>query len=151
LGILLAAFILAETFLIRLNKDLDARAAEVVQSDRSAEIRDLQARAEEFNRSVALVQNALGESRARFGAAGKVNDLMRKREIVLLRFWDQGSSLPITVNGRAKAEVDIRDFAAELGKSGEFQNVNLPLSEIRPSLEGVQFSVTFNFVPSNAE
>lgn len=150
LGLLLAAFILAETFLIRLNKGLDTRAAEIVQSDRSAEIRDLQNRAEEFNRSVAFVQNALGQSRARFEPAGKVNDLMRKREIVLLRFWDQGSSLPITVNGRAKAEANIRDFTAELGKSGEFQNINLPLSEIRPAADGVQFSMTFNFVPSTA-
>lgn len=151
LGLLLAVFVLAETFLIRLNKNLDTRAAEIVRSDRSAEIKGLQTQAEEFNRSVALIQNALGESRARFEPAAKVNDLLRKREIVLLRFWDQGSSLPIIVNGRARTEADIRDFAEELGKSGEFQNINLPLSEIRQAADGVQFSVTFKFESSKAK
>lgn len=151
LGILFTAFILAETFLVRLNNSLDARQAEIVQSDRSAEIKELQNRAEEFNRSVALVQNALAESRPRFEVAAKVNDLLKAREITLLRFWDQGSSLPITVNGRAGTEADIRLFAADLEKDTRFQNINLPLSEIRPSADGVQFSVTFNFVPSNAE
>lgn len=151
LGILLAAFILAETFLIRLNKNLDATLAANVQSDRSAEIRDLQERAEEFNRAIALIQSAMGQSRSRFQAVGEVNGLLRTREITLLRFQDQGSGSAITLNGRARTESDIRSFAEDLGGEGEFQNVNLPLSEIRSSPDGVQFSISFNFVAVSAE
>lgn len=151
LGLLFVVFVLAETFLVQLNDNLDNKIKEISQSDRSTEIKDLEKKVEDFNLSVALIQNVLKESRGRFEVAGKVNDLMRSREIVLLRFWDQGSSLPITVNGIAKTEGAIKDFAAELGKSNEFQNVNLPLSEIRQTTEGVQFSLTFNFVPSTAE
>jgi hypothetical protein len=151
LGILVAAFILAEAFLLRLNGGLAARQAEIVRSDRSAEIQDLQAKADEFNRSVNLIRSVLEQSRPRFEAAGKVADLMRARRAVLVRFWDQGSSLPITVSGRAETEADIRNFAADLGKSGEFQNINLPLSDIRPGADGVYFSVSFNFAPSKTE
>jgi hypothetical protein len=151
LGLLLAAFIFGEMFLLRVNKTLEMRTAEIIQNDRSAEIKNLQNQADEFNRSLALIRSALEQSRPRFEVAAKVSDLMRARGIVLVRFWDQGSSLPIILNGRAKTEADIRDFAAELGKVAGFQNLNLPLAEIRPSSDGVQFSVTFNFASSKAE
>lgn len=150
LGVLLVALILGETFLLRLNKNLDMQQAGIMHSDQSAEIEYLQNKAEEFNRSIALLENALGASRPRFEAVAKMNDLLKAHGITLLRFWDQGSSLPITLNGKAKAEADIRGFVADLGEIKEFQNIDLPFSEIRPAADGVQFSVRFSFVSSSA-
>lgn len=151
LGVLLAAMVLAEMFLVRLNRQLEIHRAGLIRSDRSAEVGQLRQEVEGFNRLVALAREAMSSGQPKFEIVSRLTGLMEKRGIELIRFLEPGGGLPVTLEGRAKTEADIREFVGELGKSGEFKNINLPLAQIRQVESGVQFSLTFTLTSVKAE
>lgn len=143
LGMLLISFLLADLFLIRMRTSLEAQTLFNLSDAQAKENQTLQDKARDFNQGVALIGNIEKSAISRSKFLEKLSGLLSAHGVTVSRFSFGSLDTPITVNGEAQSETKISDFKKALEGDPAFKEINLPLSDIKPVLGGVSFSITF--------
>jgi hypothetical protein len=147
LSILLITFLIAHIFLARINQSLVKQSLIAMSSEQAGEIANLKKQAEEFNYLITLISKAEQSSPDKFAIADRLAGIMRQNGLTLREFYFQGGGAPVLLRGWAPSEAQILKFKKTLDADSEFQSVNLPFSEIKPSDQGLSFSISLTIAP----
>jgi hypothetical protein len=143
---LLAVFSLADLFLVRIRQSLETQLSFNVAAEQTAEGKTLESSARDFNRSVVLIREVQKSAFPKGLFLQEINGLAAANGVALSRFAlpAPNSGQPINLSGRAASEDKIISFKNALAADPEFEDVNLPLANIRTGAEGLVFSLTFD-------
>ncbi len=143
LGLILISFLLSDLFLIQARKSLEAQAVFNLSGAQTGEYSALTVQAQDFDRSVSFIETVQKSFFSKSKLWGRISGIMSANGIKPNHFSFQDPNSPVTLSGVAKSESQIAAFKDALAKDSEFSNVELPLSAIKSSLEGLSFSLTF--------
>ncbi|MDO8536821.1 MAG: hypothetical protein Q7R94_01080 [bacterium] len=143
LGVLLISFFLADLFLIQTRRSLETQSLFNVSPEQAKENQILEDQAKEFNRNVALISSIQKSATIKSDFWTKVHGLMSASGVTASRFSFQSPDAPISLSGEAASPDQISNFKKALEGDPAFQNINLPLDQIKSGPQGVTFSMTF--------
>lgn len=143
LSLLLSAFIASDVFLRQTEESLKTKSLVTMSSEQTQEVAELQKQAKEFNRLTTLIAKAELAGRDIATFLNKVGAGMRTNGVTLRQFSFQGWEAPVLLSGLADSEEQILKFKKTLDENAELQSVTLPFSEIKPSGQGLSFSMSF--------
>lgn len=153
IGVVLAAFFLANIFLGRVERSLELAPAFGIGEEQARTLEELQNRVLIFNRSIALIRAVRESNFSKASFLNKVNTLAGTHRITIVRVNFNGFEAPIQLRGEARSVDDIRGFRNAFDADSAFAQVDLPLSEIAEIKSGTQqafsFSLSFSFNPLN--
>jgi hypothetical protein len=147
LGILFIAFVVSDLFLIQVQSSLESHALFNLKPEQARENQALQAQAEEFNRTVALIQGVQKATVLKSQVWEKIYGIMNAYKITPTRFSLPSPGAPSTLTGMAPNIDDLSAFKKALEGDGKFQNVTLPFPNIQQNEGFVSFSMTFVYTP----
>ncbi len=145
LGILLLGFFFSDLFLVRTKGSLESQSLFALGGDQTKEIQALASGATEFNATVALVKAAQSSSIIESDMWDKVYALMAANGVTVSRFTFSSLGLPITMSGSARISDNVTNFKKALEADRKFQDVTLPLSQVKVAPDGVTFLMTFSY------
>lgn len=144
LAAILLMFVLADGFLIKTGDSLSSRLANLAlyRREEAVELENFESTIEEYNQKIgaALKYN---KEKSRWSLFFEKIKELSGSEIVLNRIYIQSPEMPILINGRAVSESAALNFKERLENSGDFQEVDLPITGISPAASGVDFSLKF--------
>ncbi len=144
LGLLVVSFFLSDLFLIQTRHSLEARALPTFSGEQTKEYSTLAAQADDFNRSVKLIESVQSSLFSDGKLWDKISGIMATAGVKPDHLSFQGINSPVALSGTAKSEDQVMAFKSALANDPEFGGVNLPISNIETNPEGVSFSLTFN-------
>lgn len=145
LGVLLAAFALADAFTLETAEFLETGSVISLTSEQQRELNDLTAKAQEFNASAAMIKSVEDNWLFKTELLGKIDLILSSSSVSLDRFAFQSKTAPVFLSGFAKSENLIINFKNALEADSEFTSVNLALTDIKPDPRGgYSFSLTFS-------
>ncbi len=149
--VLIAAFIGSNIFLSRTKSLLDGQLqASNLGSDQSKQINDIRNRVKDFNQSVDFIAAIRAIGNPQIDLANRIFGLMTQSSITLNRFIFRSAYEPVTIYARAAAQDQVIRFQKVLDDDPEFKDVDVPLSGIVQTPDGVTFSVNFTIAPAKA-
>lgn len=146
-GVFLVIFFLVDFYLLDMQRSLEAQSSLKLSPEQLNEISLLEREVGEFNHFVDLIKSAKEDSLYHSFILAKIVNLMEENELTLSRFYIQSFNAPVILNGSAKSEEQILNFKKALAKESEISNIDLPLTAIQSSPEGVSFSMRFSISP----
>jgi hypothetical protein len=147
LSILLAAFIFADLWLMRIESDVARQSPFVLKPEQLQEITALRAEAQSFDHLVDLV-SAAEKGGAPHGAdLEKFYAIMSQDNITLSKLSFDSSNSAARLSALAPSTADVIKFKNDL-TGASFLNIDLPISGIQNNPSGVSFSMTFSFPES---
>lgn len=141
LAVFLSLFVAGDFLLTQMQRSIEANLP--VASADVAALEALQAKAKKFNDAVAFIRMLRREAPAKSPVFEKVNEMATASGARIDSFifpTDDGSA---KVSGEAQTTEKILLFKARLESDALFGQVNLPITEIRPTLGGQSFMMTF--------
>ena len=141
LAVFLALFIAGDFFLTRMQRGIEENMPP--SSVDIAALEALQAKAKRFNDAVAFVRAVRKEAPAKSPLFEKVNEMARTNGVRIDSFVFPGTNEAIKISGEAQTTEKILLFKTRLESDAGFGQVNLPITEIRPTLGGQSFAITF--------
>jgi len=143
LSFILIAFAVVDLFLMRDANSLNGQLANLANLPELKEVNKLQEEAEEFNRNIELGLRAKNRIYDWSQFFGKIRELAGEA-VTIERVFIQAKETPILLNGQAADEKTVIDFKNKLAQDPQFQNVDLPLSNIVSAADGsLKFTITF--------
>lgn len=143
LSLLLIFFITADLFLIQTHRSLESQSSFGLSGEQGKEIRSLDAKIQEFNRSTALIRSVQKSLMAKHKLWEKIRGLAALNAVTINRFYLQNTVAPMILSGEAKSENQIVGFKKALEADSMFMDINMPLSDIKTSPAGLSFSLNF--------
>lgn len=144
LAVLLISFVLADIFLGRSVKSLEASNVFHLAPEQVTEINALESQASTFNNAVRMIASIRTSANKKLPLYSKITDLLASSSISLVRLYVQGGDAPIQLSGHAAVQDSILSFKKSLDADPAFQNVNLPLTNISSDPQGFSFTITFS-------
>lgn len=144
----LSIFLLSDLYLLSIRRSLETQSFLKLSPEQVNEISLLEKQVNEFNNFVALIKSAKELTIYQSFILDKIINLMRENELTLNRFYIQSPNAPVILNGSAKSEDKILNFKKSLAKESEISDIDLPLTAIQSSPEGVNFSMKFSISPT---
>ncbi|MEK7162905.1 MAG: hypothetical protein AAB696_01310, partial [Patescibacteria group bacterium] len=142
---ILIAFIAIDAFFIKTVNSLNNQFANFINQPQQKAFGSFEKEVKNFNDKVKLALQAKNQVSDFTPFFEKIKNLTGK-EIIIDRIFIQSSELPILFNARAINEKAIIDFKTAMGNDSEFKEINLPLSGITQSSDGLfKFSITFKY------
>lgn len=143
LGLLLALFSVSYLFLVQIRSGLESQSLLTLGNSGLKEGQALQARAEEFNRLVALFTAVKTSEVPKSQLIEKINGIAESSGVTTDRIYFQGPGTPMVLSGKIRSEEDLAALKDVLMNDPGFGDVNLNLSDIRQGSDGLSFSITF--------
>lgn len=131
-------------FLKKTNHSLITESAHISSSGQIREIKNLQQKIEQFNKTVSIINKIENDYFDKQTILQKINQHLKENNIILNSLSFDNQTKRIKMFLLAKNEEDISRFKKSLEGDNLFYNINLPFSEIKPYDEGLTFSVSFS-------
>jgi hypothetical protein len=147
LGVLVITLWFAYNFLVMTQGQLAASASPVEQSRQDAAIEMLQASSTAFNNDVQIALAVQSHADVSHRIIDELYTVAASSSVNISSLALQGLSSPVALSGVAATEDDIVEFKNLIEADPNFGPVNLPLSDIQPSLSAYSFSMTFPVAP----
>ncbi len=128
-------------------RKLSAQTAFTISPDRQKELNALQDQARTFNKEVAFIAGIEQNAKPKSAVIDEITGLLAKNNVMLDRVSFAGYGAPLTLSGHALSEDNILAMKKAFDANPKFQNVSLPLVNIKSSGDGFTFSLTFGVVP----
>lgn len=143
-GFVLLTFVATDVYLGRsVSKIAETADSVVISHAEKAELKQLEEKAAQFNKLVALVEAARGSSKEVSPFLIYLNNLAGQK-ISFDRIYLQALDRPATISGSAPSETVILEFKRQLELQPQLTDVNLPLSSIVMKPDGqLAFTVSF--------
>lgn len=151
LGILIIILGGANLFLIKIEGSIEAQPKFQLSEEQSKEFKDLTNRASDFNRSIVLIKDIQGQIKSKGQFLDKLKKLLDDNGINLTQFSFSSFGSPLTLTGEAASTDKILNFKAGLKEDPQFENVDLPITNIKTSLQGFSFSASFSIAAPKIE
>lgn len=143
MGLLFAAFLISNIFVARMRWSIESRPFFNFQIEETKEMRDIRARAKNFNELVSKITFVQKAAVSKSRVWDKVGDIATKSEITVYRFYFQSAD-SIAFSGLAKSNDKIIAFNDSMARDPQFANVSVPLESIKPEEDGLSFSMTLS-------
>jgi len=149
-GFLLLIFLASSLLLQRVGEGVVSNDPFANQNESSIQLVKLEKQAEEFNKNIEMLRGLTSKA----GAAYQLTDRLTARmgaTIDLRRMTINMDSGDITIGGLAKTENSAKDFKNTLEQDEQFTQVELPLSDFKPRVDGMaDFIVRFKLKDLNS-
>ncbi len=140
-GFLLIIFLSSALLLQRTAEEVRSNDPFANQNKSNMELVKLEKQVEEFNSNIGMLRTLSSKGGTAYLIADKLTGLMAAI-VDLRRMTINMNSGNITIGGSSKTEELARTFKDRLENDGQFVNVNLPLREFRPRVDGrVEFLI----------
>lgn len=148
--VLLITFMAANFFLAQTRQSLEASASLTVIGGQEVKvIEELETKVRQFNQSVDIIRAAKDQLHPKTPILERIEALTRAKGITVNRLALKDEKSPAQLIGEARSEEEIRAFKQLLEEDDVFQNVTLPLSEIKTTpQQTVSFSISFSINPT---
>ena len=144
LGVLLAAFVVTDLFLINVRKSLQDTTSSFREDGQFKELQVLEASAARFNQQVMMVRSVQEALQPKSFLLEDMFRMATKHSVTVRRFQFGGLGEAAVLAGEALSEDDILSFKKTLENDGRFKNIVFPIADIRPATQGLSFSMQFN-------
>ncbi|MBI2033992.1 MAG: hypothetical protein HYT13_02755 [Candidatus Liptonbacteria bacterium] len=151
LGILIIVLGGVNLFLIEIQGSLESQPKFQLSEEQSKEFKDLTDRASDFNRSIVLIKNIQSQVKSKGKFLDKLKKLLEANSINLTQFSFSSFGSPLTLTGEAAATDKILNFKTSLKEDSQFENVDLPITNIKTSLQGFSFTASFSIAAPKTE
>ncbi len=141
LAVFLSLFVAGDFFLTRMQRGIEENLPPA--SVDIAALEALQVKAKKFNDAVMFVRTVRTETPAKSPVLEKVNEMARASGVRIDSFVFPETNEAARVSGEAQTTEKILMFKARLESDIWFGQVILPITEIRPTLGGQSFTITF--------
>jgi Tfp pilus assembly protein PilN len=112
--------------------------------EQAKEISSLESRATAFNNAVTMIGAIRAPANKKLPLIEKIAGVLASSSVALSHLTIQGTNAPITLSGYATSQDNILAFKRAIDTDPVFQNVNLPLTNIRSDPQGFTFSISFS-------
>lgn len=147
-AVFLSIFFLADLYLLNMRRSIETQSVFKLSEEQVNEISLLEKEVNDFNRLVSLIKSTKESLLYQSFILEKIIALMKENDLVLNRFYIQSYNTPVILSGSAKSEEQILNFKKALAKEPEISDIDLPLTAIQSSPEGVNFSIKFSISPT---
>ena len=147
LSLLIATFAAAYFFLMSTRASIESRSDFNMNGGQNSEVAALEASAQSFNQSVALLVAAESSIRPKGRVIDTVASLAAQKNITMTRMTFQAFGTPISLSGSSKAQDNVTAFKTALEADPHIRTVNLPLTGIQTNGSTVSFTMSFPYVP----
>jgi len=144
-GFLLAVFVVANIFVRQEANKIAMETGSVLEDPNTGEFEVLEARAEEFNNLVGLVSTFRSQGHTFSPLLIKMDELSGD-DINITRLAFTSIDSPVRINGDAVSQDAAVAFKNRIVEQSQFENVDLPLSNLSDGGNVVSFTLTFNIV-----
>jgi len=143
-ALLFVMFLVADLFLMNVRGSLESRSSSSSPPGQTEEGVALESKANDFNRSVAMIGGIQNAAFPKSVFLEKVSGLALSNGITLTRLNLSDIAATVELGGQAVSEDQVVSFKNALAADSEFTNVNLPLTNIKAGSGGLVFSLSFN-------
>ncbi|MBI3589453.1 MAG: hypothetical protein HY093_03545 [Candidatus Liptonbacteria bacterium] len=147
----LLIFFLATNFILMRKVGTLKSSGLMFDSVKSKEVENLQNEAKLFNRYLGLISARRSLNGSKTLALERISKLMSDNNITPDRFSFRDFNSRIVLLGEAKTNAQILDFEKALQTDPQISQVDLSLTEIKPSPQGFSFSISFAIIPGKSE
>lgn len=142
LGVLSIVLVISYVFLANMRSSLESRPFSVADK-RTEEIRSLQSQIDEFNRSVSIIFSVQNSLKPRTAVADKIVSLSGPGRLTINSLRLQRGDAAGLLSGEVKSQDELLNLKNALAADPMFKSVNLSLSDIRPTSNGISFTINF--------
>jgi hypothetical protein len=134
-----------DIFLAQIQQSSAAQSVAAFKNGNSADVAAAIAIANDFNRSVALIQTIESGAKPEIPIVGTIETAAAANSISVTNISFQSVDGSVLFGGTANSEDQIFSFEKNIESNSDFANVNVPLASIQKQASGGMFSFTMTF------